>query len=194
MASGGMTGERKAKIGALASVLDAKKRERFREWTKREEKELRNAIGMFGGGYWDVLKISAGLDHKNEEQVKEYFFNLMALCRRQAASGRGGGGSGYLFPSTPTSTSPSATSSNAAAAPMTPTSAPGDGDDDDSMSVDDPAVTSVAGKKAIRSSEDDQDDGSQSSAMVRTGVLAFSCVCQKLIVSRSGCRCSSGSR
>jgi hypothetical protein len=129
---------------AVSVVAESKKREKLREWTKREEKELRNAVAMFGGGYWDVLKISAGLENKSEDQVKEYFFNLMALCRKQAVSGRGGSSS-MLF------NSPNA-------APGTPTSAgTAEDHDDDSMSVDEPVS-----KKGIRSGDDDGDDQVQS--------------------------------
>jgi superfamily II DNA/RNA helicase len=73
--------------------FEQKKVEKLKLWTKKEEKELRAAIMMFGGGYWEVLRIQAGLDTKTEDQVKEYFFNLMALCRQvcHQAQGRSSG-------------------------------------------------------------------------------------------------------
>jgi hypothetical protein len=64
------------------ALMEAKRRERQNIWSKREEKSLRQAILMFGGGQWTTLKTRAQLVHKSESQIEEYFYNLMALCRQ----------------------------------------------------------------------------------------------------------------
>jgi hypothetical protein len=64
------------------ALVEAKRRERQNIWSKREERDLRQAILMFGGGQWSTLKAHAQLTHKNESQIEEYFHNLMALCRQ----------------------------------------------------------------------------------------------------------------
>ncbi len=69
------------KMSKKKLMSDAKRRERYKDWSKREEKDLRNAIIMFGGGYWEVLRVHAGLEHKDEGQIEEYFQNLMIMCR-----------------------------------------------------------------------------------------------------------------
>jgi hypothetical protein len=73
---------RQEKVLQRRALMEAKRRERQNIWSKREEKNLRQAILMFGGGQWATLKARAQLVHKNESQIEEYFHNLMALCRQ----------------------------------------------------------------------------------------------------------------